>query len=156
MRSQLGRKILATLMCMASLVSSRPLLSQDASNRLSSAVDAHGVRHYGSEYGTKKAPWMEDRTYAPKPQYPDEAKKQHQTGSGLFRITLDLSNGSVVKVTTIKSTGFPTLDNSAVKAFRGWRLRPGRWKEIDVPVTFALPAPRSLHPPGATPMLPQR
>jgi TonB family protein len=128
MRSQLGRKILATLMCTASLIASHPLLSQGAYKLPSSAVDAIGVRHYESEYGRQKPPWIVDRAYAPVPQYPDEAKKHHQTGSGLFRITPDLNTGSVVTVTVIKSTGYPTLDNSAVKAFRHTRWLPGRWK----------------------------
>jgi TonB family protein len=159
MRSQLGRKILATLMCIASLISSRPLLSDDPSKELGSAVDAQGVLHRGSEYhkqGKKNPPWMEDRIYAPRPQYPYEARTRHVTGSGLFRLTLDLSTGSVAKVAVIKSIGNPMLDNSALAAFGQWRLKPGKWKEIDVPVVFTM-APRPPRPtPAAKPIPPQR
>jgi hypothetical protein len=122
MRSQLGRKILALLMCMASLISSRPLLSQDASKWwLGSAVDAHGVRHYGSEYrkqGRKKAPWMEDRIYAPRLQYPYEARARHIAGSGLFRLTLDLSTGSVCDANSAGST-FTRRDPDSASAMTG-------------------------------------
>ena len=156
MRSQLGLKILATLMCMASLISSRPLLSQDVSKLPGSAVDAHGVRHYWSEPGKKKAPWIEDAIKKVRPQYPYEAVQRHVTGSGLFRLTLDLSTGSVAKVAVIKSMGNPVLDNSALEAFRQWRWKPSKWKEIDVPVVFTM-TPRPPQPtPAAKPIPPQR
>jgi hypothetical protein len=41
MRSRVGPKILATLMCVASLISSRLLLSEEFSKGFASAVDAH-------------------------------------------------------------------------------------------------------------------
>jgi TonB family protein len=154
---QLDRKILATLMCMASLVSSRPLLSEEPSNLQASAVDAQGVRHSSGEHGKKKAPWSDDAIYCPRPLYPPEVRDRHITGSGLFRLTLDLSTGSVAKVAVIKSAGHPILDDSAIQAFRQWRWKPGRWKEIDIPITFTMGGPpRPLHPPGAKPTPPQR
>ncbi len=156
MRSQLGRKILATLMCMASLISLRPLLSQDASKLPGSAVDAHGVRHYWSDHDRKNPPWIDDAIKKVKPQYPYEARTRHVTGSGLFRLTLDLNTGSVVKVTTIKSIGNPILDSSAIDAFRQCRWKPGKWKEIDIPVVFTM-APRPPRPtPAAKPIPPLR
>ena len=156
---QLVRKILASLMCIASLIASHPLLSQDFSKLPgSSAVDAQGVRHRWSEYGRRMVPWVDDATYAPRPQYPYEARSKHQTGSGLIRITLDLRTGSVVKITMIKSTGSPVLDNASLSAFRQWRFKPGRWKEIDLPITFTMdgrPPTPPLHPLGATPNPPR-
>jgi TonB family protein len=154
-RSELGRRILATLMCVASLISSRPLLSEELSKEFASAVDAQGVRHSWSNH-KKNPPWIDDAIYKVRPQYPYEARARHVTGSGLFRLTLDLSTDSVAKVTVIKSAGTPVSDSSAIDAFRQWRLKPGRWKEIDLPVTFVMPTPRPLHLPGATPIPPQR
>ena len=145
MRSQLGRKILATLMCMASLLSSRPLLSQDASQLPGSSVDVQGVRHSWSNH-KKNPPWMDDAIKKVPFQYPYEARARHITGSGLFRLTLDLSTGSVAKITVLKSMGNPILDNSALEAFRQWRWKPGKWKEIDIPVVFTM-APRLPRPP---------
>ncbi len=102
---------------------------------LSAAVDAKGVRYRGSEYvGT--APWMNDVTHTVTPDYPFDERAQHHKGSGLLRLSLDLRTGSVAKVALIKSTGFAALDNSAVSAFAKWRWKPGKWKEIDVPITF--------------------
>jgi TonB family protein len=156
MRSQLGRKILATLMCMASLVSSRPLLSEEPSKEFASAVDAQGVRHSWRKHGRKNPPWIDDAIKKVKPQYPYEARARHITGSGLFRLTLDLSTGSVAKVTVIKSTGNPILDSSGIDAFRQCRWKPGKWKEIDIPVVFTM-APRLPRPtPAAKPIPPQR
>jgi TonB family protein len=39
----------------------------------------------------------------------------------------------------IQSTGTPALDESAMEALRQWQWKPGKWKEIDVPITFAIP-----------------
>ena len=118
MTSQLGRKILAALMCVASVISSRPLLSEEPSG---SAVDAQGVRHYWREHGSKNPPWFDDAIKKVSPRYPSEASIQHMTGTGLFRLTLDMSTGSVAKVTVIKSTGKSILDSSAIDAFRQCR-----------------------------------
>jgi TonB family protein len=59
-------------------------------------------------------------------------------GTGLFRITLDAKTGSVNKVTVLKSTEFPALNESAMRAIRLWRWRPGTWKEVDMPVSFTM------------------
>ncbi len=161
-RPQLSSRILATLMCIASLISSPPLLSEELSIGPGSAVDAQGVRHHWSNHGGKNPPWIDDAIKKVAPQYPYEARSRHQTGSGLFRITLNLSTGSVMKATVIKSTGFPAnpqwasrvLDHAAGSALVQWRWKPGKWKEIDLPITFTIDRP-PLHPPGATPIPPR-
>jgi TonB family protein len=155
-RSELGRKILVTLMCMASLLVSRQLLSEEPSKwRGSAAVDAQGVHHSWSNH-KKNPPWIDDAIKTIQPQYPYEARSRHVTGSGLFRITLDLSTGSVANVAVIKSTGTPVLDNSVLQAFRQCRWKPGKWKEIDIPVVFTM-APRPSQPTAAAkPTPPQR
>jgi TonB family protein len=107
-----------------------------------SAVGAKGVRHtlpaQSYESGRVSAPWMRDGVKLVAPNYPTQDQLWHHTGIGLFRIYLDLSTGAVKQVSVLKSTGFATLDNSAVVAFRQSRWKPGRWKEIDVPVKFIL------------------
>jgi len=57
------------------------------------------------------------------------------------RVTLDMTTGSVSKVAMVQSTGVAALDNSAMKALRQWQWKPGKWKEIDVPITFAMSPP---------------
>ena len=105
---------------------------------LSSAVDAKGVRYRGTDY-VGPVPWMADAIKKRRPDYPYELRARHVAGSGLFRITLDVTTGSVSKVAMIQSTGVPALDDSAMKTLRQWQWKPGKWKEIDVPITFMTP-----------------
>jgi len=65
---------------------------------------------------------------------------------------VDLKTGAVTNVAVVKSTGVATLDNSAVTAFRKWRYRSGKWKEVDLPVTFTIMSRPPRLPPGATPL----
>src|SRR6266403_1089369 len=109
--------------------------AEDRSTWLSAAVDAKGVRHRGSEY-VGRAPWMNDVVHMAQLEYPPSERAQNHQGSGLLRLTLDFKTGSVAQVAILKSTGYSALDNSAVVAFRQWRWRPGKWKQIDVPMTF--------------------
>jgi TonB family protein len=137
-RWRLIHTIVIGVACVAVLISSPALNAQGRSSWwFSSAVDAQGVRHWGSDY-PGRAPWMDDATKTVAPKYPYEDRARHQAGSGLFRLTLDLKTGSVTNVTIIQSTRVPTLDNSATDSFRQWRWKPGKWKEIDIPVTFTM------------------
>src|SRR5439155_18834414 len=139
MSSHLTRKIPALLICMTSLMASHPLLSQDLSKLSgSSAVDAQRVHHYWCDYGRMMVPWIHDALYAPRPKYPYQARTRRIMGSVLFRMTLDFGTGTVVTVTTIKSTGSPMLDDASLSALRHWRFNPGRWKEVDFPITFTI------------------
>jgi TonB family protein len=67
---------------------------------------------------------------------------------------LDVNTGLVTKVDLLKSTGYRNLDDSAAQALRYWRWKPGKWKEIDMPVEFTLqgvPSTKAL-PPGTVPI----
>jgi TonB family protein len=101
-----------------------------------SAVDANGVRHRGVDYLGKHPPWQHDMIKAVAPNYPDRDRILRHEGEGLFQVMLDLKTGSVAKVTVIKTTGFQALDTSAVASLRQWRWKPGKWREINVPVRF--------------------
>jgi TonB family protein len=130
-------RIMISLASVALLICATGLKAEERSRWLSAAVNAQGIRYRGSEYAGV-GPWMDDAIKTVAPNYPYEARSRHIYGSGLFRITLDLNTGSVTKVTVITSTRFPILDNSATDALRQWRWKPGRWKEIDVPITFTM------------------
>lgn len=77
------------------------------------------------------------------PVYPPPEIRMNHTGTVLLSVEV-LSNGKVGDVRVIQSTGYPRLDEAAVKAAREWRLRPGTsngvptamWKQI--PITFRL------------------
>jgi TonB family protein len=148
----LAHKSIVITVCVVQWVAPQPVKAQAPSARLSSAVDGRGVRHEGRDYGDKHPPWMDDAIKTVAPEYPYEARSRHIQGSGLFRLSLDLNTGSVSKVTVIKSTGSPMLDNSATMAFRRWRWKSGRWKEIDFPITFTMAPAASRPPPGAIPI----
>src|SRR6266853_4467680 len=50
-------------------------------------------------------------TYAPRPQYPYEARSRHITGSGVIVATVDATTGNVTSCSVSQSTGSPILDN---------------------------------------------
>lgn len=116
-----------------------------------SAVDAKGIRHNGSAY-KGSPPWLIDRVAGPGPDYPIEARRMRYEGRTIVRLTLDINTGHVVKARLLQSSGFQTLDNSAIKAFSQWTWQPGKWKEIDMPVTFRLGAPPATPPRGSIPL----
>src|SRR5712692_789081 len=63
--------------------------------------------------------------FAPKPDYPYEARSRHQTGSGVAVLSVDTASGNVTDASMAQSIGSPVLDNSTVSTFRRWRFRPG-------------------------------
>jgi TonB family protein len=113
-----------------------------------SAVNAKGARHTEASRPGVLPPWLQDRTKSVAPDYPYSERAQHHVGIGHFRMQLDLKTGVVTRITVAKSTGFQALDSCAVAALRQWRWKPGRWREVDMPVTFRLGRPAQL-PPGS-------
>jgi protein TonB len=77
-------------------------------------------------------------TYAPRPQYPYEARSRHVTGSGVCVVTVDTGSGSVSEASMAQSIGNPILDNAAVSAFRQWRFKPGTVSKVKIPITFTM------------------
>jgi TonB family protein len=71
------------------------------------------------------------------PQYPWAARRSRIEGSGLFRMYVN-ENGTVTSVGVMKSTGSTILDIAAAGGFYQWRAKPGRRREIDMPITFTL------------------
>ena len=76
--------------------------------------------------------------YAPKPQYPYEARSRHVTGSGVIVAQVDAASGNVTSASVSQSTGSPILDNAATSAFRQWRFRPGTVSRVNIPITFTM------------------
>lgn len=119
----------------------------------SSAVDVHGVKHDGAKYGRQLPPWLAQRIRAVAPKYPKEDRRRRNEGSGMFELQLDSQTGKVAKVTIATSTGFRGLDAAAIDALQKWQWRPGRWKQIYMPVTFTMQSAQD-RPPGAIPVPP--
>jgi protein TonB len=76
-------------------------------------------------------------TYAPRPSYPYEARRAHQTGSGKFLLHFD-SGGAVTDVDVVNSTGSAILDQTTVNTFRRWRCKAGVYSKVYVPITYTL------------------
>jgi len=74
--------------------------------------------------------------YAPRPNYPSEARSQRITGSGVCVVSVDPRNGSVTEASMAQSTGDPRLDNAAIRAFRQWRFKPGTVSKVKIPIEF--------------------
>jgi TonB family protein len=127
------------------------------------AIDAKGIEHTPREDPDGLARWMEDLTKRVQPDSAHNDDRQHQgEGSGVFRVTIDLKTGIVTDVAVVKSTEHYALDNNARVALRQWRWKPGKWKQIDIPITFGspqvlptsgheFPAPVQSVPRGVTP-----
>ncbi len=105
------------------------------------AVDLAGVRHSASEYPKGHVPWVQDLVHTVGPDYPFGERALRHEGAGIFRLALDERSGRVVTVSVLRSTGFKPLDLSAVVALSQWRWKPGRWKQIDMPVRFTIGSP---------------
>jgi periplasmic protein TonB len=90
-----------------------------------------------------KTPKIEDIIKRVPPEYPYEARRNYHQGTGRYRVFVDLKTGVVTNVAILKSTGWPTLDSAAIRALRQWRLRPGKWKQFDFPVTYTMSRSRA-------------
>jgi TonB family protein len=77
--------------------------------------------------------------FAPKPDYPYEARSRHQTGSGVCVLSVDTASGNVTDASMAQSIGSPILDNATVSTFRRWRFRPGAAApKVKVPITYTM------------------
>jgi TonB family protein len=77
-------------------------------------------------------------TYAPRPNYPYEARSRHLTGSGVCVVSIDVASGSVTEATMAQSIGNSILDSAATSAFRQWKFKPGTVAKVKIPITFTM------------------
>ena len=80
---------------------------------------------------------LEPVYYAPRPEYPLLAQKQHLEGTGLMEIHVK-SNGSVESVRVLKTTGYGILDQAAIRGFGRWRFRPHSIRVVRMPVQYRM------------------
>lgn len=78
--------------------------------------------------------------FAPRPAYPESARTRGIQGSGSFKLIVRVKTGRIQRIVVFRSTGSPTLDAAAIKAFRQWRFKPR-----------VLPSMRQLYPPTKEP-----
>ena len=151
----MNSRILAIMMLFP-FASSSLVFAQARSAYLSStgtsAVDIKGKRYRSESYRGRQPPWMLDRIKSVAPDYPYRDRALSHSGRGYFRLILDTKTGAVTQIVVRQSTGFASLDACAIASFRQWRWRPGKWKEIEVPVTFRLSYNEPDLPPGSVPL----
>ena len=75
-------------------------------------------------------------TYAPRPNYPQEARSHRIAGSGVCVVSVDPANGSVIDASMAQSTGSPLLDKSVLRTLRTWKFKPGTVSQVSIPVEF--------------------
>src|SRR5256885_16874081 len=75
--------------------------------------------------------------YDPMPKYPLAVRRAYVPviGSGTFSVMFDAS-GKVTAVKTVKSTGYYSLDDSALSSLQKWKSAPGRPCSTLGPVKF--------------------
>jgi TonB family protein len=77
-------------------------------------------------------------TFTPFPKYPARVHSPGATGIGVCMLSVDPASGRVTGASMEQSTGDPTLDKSAVDAFRKWRFKPGTVSKVKVPIEFTM------------------
>jgi TonB family protein len=77
-------------------------------------------------------------TYAPRPQYPYEARRRRQVGAGVAWVMVDPNTGLVTNAEMAPSTGHDLLDNAALNAFRRWQFKPGTVAKVRIPIAFTM------------------
>ena len=74
--------------------------------------------------------------YAPRPDYPQEARSRRIAGNGVCLVLVDRASGRVTNASMQHSTGSSLLDNSVLRTLRTWRFKPGTVSKVNIPVEF--------------------
>ena len=93
------------------------------------------VRRVPSE-GSTTAVAKAVTSYAPRPEYPEEARSRRIAGSGVCVVSVDPLTGRVRDTSMAESTGSLLLDKSVLRTLRTWKFKPGTVSEVSVPVEF--------------------
>jgi TonB family protein len=78
------------------------------------------------------------------PKYPYAMSTRGIGGKGVVELSIDPKTGVVTSARMLQGTGQDMLDQSALKAFRQWRFRPGTIPKVKIPIEFHPPTPN--HP----------
>jgi TonB family protein len=77
-------------------------------------------------------------TYAPRPQYPQEARSHRIAGKGVCFVSIDPASGTVTQASMAQSTGSPLLDKSVLSTVRTWKFKPRTVSKARIPVEFTM------------------
>ena len=79
----------------------------------------------------------------PPPKYPAEALRRKQEGTALINVRVS-TEGRVLDLRLVKSSGHSSLDQAALRAVRSWRFQPAKVggfpteSSVEVPVDFRI------------------
>jgi len=76
-------------------------------------------------------------TYAPRPEYPQEARSHRIAGKGVCFVLIDPASGIVTQASMAQSTGSPLLDKSVLSTVRTWKFKPRTVSKARIPVRQA-------------------
>lgn len=76
--------------------------------------------------------------YNPKPDYPDEAKREGWEGTVLLRVLVG-PHGAPESIEVNRSSGFEVLDRAARDSVRNWRFHPAYYGDRQVPSWVRIP-----------------
>lgn len=94
----------------------------------------------GSEFDEPPQP----HAYNVKPPYPADAKAQRLQGLVLLKLTIN-ATGRVVEATVLRSSGVPSLDDSARRTALKWNFIPAKLRGERVTAVMTKPV-RFTHP----------
>jgi periplasmic protein TonB len=115
---------------------SRATLAQPGNGGAGNAAGGSGSGSAQSGSGISDASRLA-KGRMPKPAYPAQAKRSGQTGTVVVEFTVDAS-GRVISAIAKSSSGWPLLDNEAVRTVRRWTFPAGGIMKLSRPIVFQL------------------
>ena len=74
--------------------------------------------------------------FAPRPTYPYEAGRRHESGAGIAQVDIDEDTGRVQSVVMSPSTGSAFLDKATIDVLGRWKVEPHTVAKIRVPISY--------------------
>lgn len=124
--------------------------SATAANKSATTQSASGAPNTASRTAPTSAAQARGSNSEPRfrvppsaPEYPKASRMRRQEGTVLLEVKLG-TQGEQLQVVLLKSSGFPLLDRSALKAVKGWQFLPqeingqGVSHVVRIPVRFEL------------------
>jgi hypothetical protein len=74
--------------------------------------------------------------YAVKPKYSPEARRERDTGGGLFELRFDYETGRLKAIDIVASTGSQILDHDTIDALKEWKAKPHTVRVMRIGITF--------------------
>jgi TonB family protein len=99
----------------------------------------------GTPSGVRDATNLREAPGNPEPTYPNEDRLNHREGTAVF-LALVNKDGSLAQIRLEKSSSSPTLDQSAIAAFKTYRYLPGQQGWIRKTFAFSLSGEEEENP----------